>query len=81
MNKKIKNLIIKNRGFIVFIHDLIAVVAAWIFAFIIRFNFEIPSVQITSMKNNLLIVLFAQIVLLLIFRVHRASWRFSSISD
>ena len=81
MNKKIKNLIIKNRGFIVFIHDLIAVVAAWIFAFIIRFNFEIPSVQITSMKNNLLIVLFAQVMLLLIFRVHRASWRFSSISD
>ena len=81
MNKYIENLIVKNRSFIILSHDLVAISSAWIFAYIIRFNFEIPFVQIDSMKNNLLFVLLTQIIFLLIFRVHRASWRFSSISD
>ena len=81
MNKYIENLIVKNRSFIILSHDLVAIASAWIFAYIIRFNFEIPFVQIDSMKNNLLFVLLTQIIFLLIFRVHRASWRFSSISD
>ncbi len=81
MNKYIENFIVKNRSFIILSHDLFAIASAWIFAYIIRFNFEIPSVQIDSMKNNLIVVLITQIIFLLIFRVHRASWRFSSISD
>jgi len=66
---------------IILSHDLLAIASAWFFAYIIRFNFEIPFVQINSMKNNLLVVLITQIIFLLSFRVHRASWRFSSISD
>ncbi len=81
MNKYIENFIVKNRSFIILSHDLFAIASAWIFAYIIRFNFEIPFVQIDSMKNNLIVVLITQIIFLLIFRVHRASWRFSSISD
>ncbi|MAR99912.1 MAG: polysaccharide biosynthesis protein [Nitrosomonadales bacterium] len=81
MNKYIENLIVKNRSLIILSHDLLAIASAWFFAYIIRFNFEIPFVQINSMKNNLLVVLITQIIFLLSFRVHRASWRFSSISD
>ena len=81
MNKYIENLIVRNRSLIILSHDLLAIASAWFFAYIIRFNFEIPFVQINSMKNNLLVVLITQIIFLLSFRVHRASWRFSSISD
>ena len=45
MINKIKHLIVKNRNSIVFIHDLIVIASAWIAAYIIRFNFEIPDAQ------------------------------------
>ena len=53
MNKYIENLIVKNRSLIILSHDLLAIASAWFFAYIIRFNFEIPFVQINSMKNEL----------------------------
>ena len=48
MNKYIENLIVKNRSLIILSHDLLAIASAWFFAYIIRFNFEIPFVQINS---------------------------------
>ena len=81
MNNKIKHLIINNRNLIVFIHDLIVIALAWISAYIIRFNFEIPEAQILSMMGNLSIVIIVQAIIFLSFRIHRASWRHSSIID
>ena len=81
MNNKIKHLIINNRNLIVFIHDLIVIALAWIAAFIIRFNFDIPEAQQISMLSNLSIALIVQVIIFLGFRIHRASWRHSSIID
>jgi FlaA1/EpsC-like NDP-sugar epimerase len=81
MNKYIKHLVVNNRNIIVFTHDLIAIALSWISAFLIRFNFEIPEAHFISMISNLWLVLIVQGIIFLIFRVHRASWRYSSISD
>jgi FlaA1/EpsC-like NDP-sugar epimerase len=81
MNKHIKHLIVNNRNLIVFTHDLIAIALAWISAYIIRFNFEVPEVQLISMMSNLWLVLIVQVIIFLSFRIHRASWRYSSITD
>jgi len=81
MNKYIKHLVVNNRNIIVFTHDLIAIASSWISAFLIRFNFEIPEAHFISMISNLWLVLIVQGIIFLIFRVHRASWRYSSISD
>jgi len=81
MNKKIKHLIINNRNLIVFTHDLIVIGLAWASAYIIRFNFEVPEVQLISMISNFFIVLMVQAIIFLSLRIHRASWRHSSIID
>ena len=81
MNKKIKHLIINNRNLIVFTHDLIVIGLAWVSAYIIRFNFEVPEVQLISMISNFFIVLIVQAIIFLSLRIHRASWRHSSIID
>ena len=81
MDKHIKYLIVNNRNLIVFTHDLIAIALAWISAYIIRFNFEVPEVQLISMTSNLWLVLIVQVIIFLSFKVHRASWRYSSITD
>jgi FlaA1/EpsC-like NDP-sugar epimerase len=81
MINKIKHLIVKNRNSIVFIHDLIVIASAWIAAYIIRFNFEIPDAQHISMMSNLSAALIVQVIIFLGFRIHRASWRHSSIID
>ena len=81
MNKYIKHLVLNNRNIIVFTHDLIAIALSWISAFLIRFNFEIPEAHFISMISNLWLVLIVQGIIFLIFKVHRASWRYSSISD
>ena len=81
MNKYIKHLVVNNRNIIVFTHDLIVIALSWISAFLIRFNFEIPEAHFISMISNLWLVLIVQGIIFLIFKVHRASWRYSSISD
>ncbi|MDC0127593.1 polysaccharide biosynthesis protein [Methylophilaceae bacterium] len=81
MNKQIKNLIINNRNLIVFTHDLFVICSAWISAYIIRFNFVVPEDQFISMISNLGTVVFVQAILFLYLRIHRASWRHSSIID
>ena len=81
MDKHIKHSIVNNRNLIVFTHDLIAIALAWISAYIIRFNFEVPEVQLISMMSNLWLVLIVQVIIFLSFRIHRASWRYSSITD
>ena len=81
MINKIQHLIVKNRNLIVFIHDLIVIALAWIAAYIIRFNFEIPDAQHISMMSNLSTALIVQVIIFLGFRIHRASWRHSSIID
>ena len=81
MNNKIKHLILSNRNLIVFIHDLIVIALAWISAYIIRFNFDIPEAQLLSMISNLSIVIIVQAIIFQSFRIHRASWRHSSIID
>ena len=81
MNKKIKHLIINNRNLIVFTHDLSVTALAWLSAYIIRFNFEVPEDQLISMSSNFFIVLIVQAIIFLSLRIHRASWRHSSIID
>ena len=81
MINKIKHQIVKNRNLIVFIHDLIVIALAWIAAYIIRFNFEIPEAQHISMMSNLSTAIIVQVIIFLGFRIHRASWRHSSIID
>ena len=70
MDKHIKHSIVNNRNLIVFTHDLIAIALAWISAYIIRFNFEVPEVQLISMMSNLWLVLIVQVIIFLETQIH-----------
>ena len=63
------------------IHDLCAAAIAWIAAYALRFNFEIPSNFSGGMWRNLLWIIPLQAVVFHSFGLYRGIWRFASIPD
>lgn len=64
-----------------FLHDLVAAALAWMLAFSLRFNFEIPAEFALSARHSLLWVLPMFGVLFFVFGLYRGLWRFASLSD
>lgn len=64
-----------------FLHDLVAAALAWMLAFSLRFNFEIPAEFALSARYSLLWVLPLFGVLFFAFGLYRGLWRFASLSD
>lgn len=69
------------RSLAAFLHDLGAVAAAWLLAFWLRFNFDIPVEFWTAGCAALVWVLPLFAVLFYIFGLYRGLWRFASLSD
>ena len=72
---------INIRNSIVLAHDLFAIIFAWIFSYLLRFNFVIPTEHFDFMLGNLLLVVLIHITFFITFKVFLASWRFSSLND
>jgi FlaA1/EpsC-like NDP-sugar epimerase len=64
-----------------FLHDLMAVAFAWVLAFTLRFNFDVPVYFALSARQSLLWVLPLFGVLFFAFGLYRGLWRFASLSD
>jgi FlaA1/EpsC-like NDP-sugar epimerase len=62
-------------------HDILASVLAWVLAFELRFNFQIPSEFYDSIINNGLWVLLIQLSMFFQFGLYRGIWRFASLPD
>ena len=69
------------RSFSALLHDVLMAGLAWIFAYYLRFNFDIPSEFILSMWRNLSWVLALQVCTFLGFGLYQGVWRFASIPD
>lgn len=81
-NKTAKPLLFTNpRTFAAFFHDLIAAAFAWLLAFLLRFNFDVPAdyAQAAQLALIWLVPMFAG--LFYVFGLYRGLWRFASISD
>ena len=63
------------------VHDLCAAAAAWLAAYALRFNFEIPPSFVDGMWRNLLWIIPLQAVIFYGFGLYRGIWRFASIPD
>ncbi|MCF8175748.1 MAG: polysaccharide biosynthesis protein [Burkholderiaceae bacterium] len=63
------------------IHDLCAATLAWVAAYVLRFNFDIPPDLVAAMWRNLLWILPLQAVIFHGFGLYRGIWRFASIPD
>ncbi len=76
----IKNLL-NSRSLFAFAHDVTAAVIAWFLAFLLRFNFEIPSEHFLLMIQTFFIVLPLQAISFLSSGLYRGTWRFASVPD
>lgn len=66
---------------IAFSHDLFAVVAAWLLAFLFYFDFKISSIPLGVFFEILPWILPVQAVIFLWFGLYRGLWRYASLPD
>jgi FlaA1/EpsC-like NDP-sugar epimerase len=62
-------------------HDLGAAVFAWVVAFLLRFNFEVPTEYAGMMWRHLPWVVAVQASVFWYFGLYRGIWRYASLSD
>jgi FlaA1/EpsC-like NDP-sugar epimerase len=71
-----------SRNFLViFGIDAILLVASWYIAYLVRFEFNIPTQYWASFKRVLPLLLIAKIVGFYFFDLYRGMWRYTSIAD
>jgi len=70
-----------KRSAMIFLHDLTMVVLAWLGAYWLRFNLDIPAEFSQAMWSALLVVIPVQGIIFYAFGLYRGLWRFASVSD
>ena len=68
-------------NFIAFSHDILIAALAWYVAFLLRFNFSIPTEFITVMLYSMPVIVLLQAVIFWKFGLYRGVWRYASIPD
>ena len=63
------------------IHDVAAAVLAWMLAYLLRFNFELPANFNSEMQQTLLWVVPLQVAIFWMFGLYRGIWRYASLND
>ncbi|MGQ0443259.1 MAG: polysaccharide biosynthesis protein [Methylophilaceae bacterium] len=63
------------------LHDIFAVIFAWVFAYSLRFNFQVPATFFSAMWLNLAWILPLQVSMFFMFGLYQGIWRFASIPD
>ena len=64
-----------------FVHDLVAVFVAWGLAFLLRFNFEMPTEYVDVLFSTVVTVVIVDGAVFFAFRLYRGLWRYASIHD
>ncbi len=72
---------INPRTFLALLHDIIVAIAAWLGAYLLRFNFDIPEDFMVSMLHTLNWVVPLQALVFIVFGLYRGVWRFASVAD
>ena len=70
-----------KRSALIFFHDLTMVVLAWLGAYWLRFNLDIPAEFTHAMWSALVVVIPVQGIVFYAFGLYRGLWRFASVSD
>jgi FlaA1/EpsC-like NDP-sugar epimerase len=66
---------------LILFHDVIAVNLIWYFAFMLRYNFYIPTNELNTFFHSLLIVLPTHLLIAYFLGIHRATWRYFSFDN
>jgi FlaA1/EpsC-like NDP-sugar epimerase len=63
------------------LHDAMAAALAWSFAYLLRFNFELPDSFAEELRRTLFLVVPLQLVIFWRFNLYRGIWRYASTTD
>ena len=69
------------RAQLAMLHDLAAAAFAWGFAYLLRFNFELPPNYVGDMMHTLVWVTLLQGVIFWRFGLYQGLWRYASVAD
>lgn len=72
---------INARTSLALLHDIVVAIFAWDFAYLLRFNFSIPSDFLYSIYITSIWVALLQGSVFVVFGLYRGVWRFASVSD
>jgi len=70
-----------KRSAMIFFHDLTMVALAWLGAYWLRFNLDIPVEFSRAMWSALMVVIPVQGIVFYAFGLYRGLWRFASVAD
>ena len=71
----------KFLSLLAFLHDALVVIAAWLMAFALRFNFHIPEEFIGYIIQSLPVIFIFHSVCFYSFGLYKGVWRFASLPD
>lgn len=69
------------RSLLVILHDICSAMAAWMLAYWLRFNFDVPPAYWAGMLATLPFVVVVQAASFHLFGLYRGIWRFASLPD
>lgn len=76
-----KTVLKNSRSALALTHDVAAACVAWVAAYLLRFNFEIPQEHVDVMMGRLWLVVVIQAGIFIGFGLYRGTWRFASVAD
>lgn len=76
-----KKIIINPRTLLALTHDVFAASVAWCAAYLLRFNFDIPTEYIDQMLVTMAFIVPGQTAVFIFFSLYKGVWRFASVSD
>ncbi|MFD0930373.1 polysaccharide biosynthesis protein [Methylophilus glucosoxydans] len=68
-------------SFLAFKHDAVVVIVAWVFAFLLRFNFQIPPNFVQHIWQTLPVIFAIHAICFYSFGLYKGLWRFASLPD
>jgi FlaA1/EpsC-like NDP-sugar epimerase len=69
------------RTFLALLHDIAVAAFAWVAAYFLRFNFDVPATHVHGMLQSLIWVVTLQAAVFIGFGLYRGMWRFASVLD
>ncbi len=73
--------LLNKRSVAALMHDILAAILAWVFAYQLRFNFNLPPEYIPSLWQVALFVIPIQSIYFVQFGLYKGVWRFASLLD
>ena len=71
----------RNNITVILALDVILLILAWYAAFLVRFDFNIPSLYFVVFKRILALIIIVKMISFYFFDVYRGMWRYTSIID